>query len=654
MIRLNDSLLKTYKFLWVKFGEREFSRQEALSALRENDPSLERGYIDKLTYELENAGALLKDWGTSSLDRRRSIYRLVRPEDFEEADQLEKSFAETAHQEGGLSEIIDSLWRYVREKLASKLDMKVIPKRLSNRVDSVISGKSSRKSLALVKAADLSKLSKDEAQHTAEILKLFDASGNYYRSVTNVYLEYKRMKKLLEEGRFDLRVAEFITFDGRPLKTFKEVENRKLCPICRRYTQAFKAQALITGEPKTDSVYQLYREARSQIRVCPWCFLAGYVDLPLATIRKEGQAITKVKQYLYLSSPLSRQTLKELIQKVKGRSPKSSEEEDSTQFLDEEDPLIRDLTDGEKHRIQDFPVLGTRQGLVRVEGFVLPFGQEFTQTVGISLSPEQLVALGEKVSGFVKEKLTAAMLYDLWEYTKGQVHYGRIGRGTLSVLGKEVKPEEAKLANRIYRICDRNREDFRFNPGIFELFFFNPHEAMNGILRAFTRRSESYRPRAEKIEEVIEMAEPIVNKKDWVFQWGLKLTDFLVNNRLIRGARSFHKPGGGTWSSVDLSKWLQNFKMVRDENTAREWAKRVLTALNAGNTVDGEKRPPNKETVDELMTLIEEAISQCNHRKLSLSDFSRRIANMDLYLLFYYTHKVRPPREAEEEVEAAS
>jgi len=646
---MTAALSRTYEILRKEFEDKEFTRQEAVDLLVKEDPKYNKIYVDKITHELEKNGALLKDWGVSALDQRKSIYRLIDPEDFKKAYVLYRKFHDATIRETSLQGIIDELWSLIIHHLKDKVDSTLLPSQLTNIIDSVISGEASRsRDLQVVKKIDVSALSDDEADNIKEILKLFDASGNYYRSITNVYLEFKEMAKRIERGEFQLTVSEFLTVDGIPLKTREEITNRDLCPVCLKFPQSFQAQALITGQPKTDSRYQLYMGARSQMKVCSWCYMAGYVDLPLSTIRKEGQAITKLKEYIYINSPLTREDIKAIIDRSKGvaLAEKARDEE----LAGKEDTFISELTDGEKRRFRDFAVLGTRKGLVRMEAFILPFQFDFCTTVGVNFPPDQLIALGEKVSGFVKEKLIAATLYDIYELTKGEVQYGYVGQGNLSIFGKIIDVDEARKANQIYEVCNKNRVDFRFDARIFEMFFFEPNGAINAIFRAFFKKEDIFRPGAEKVKEVIDMVDPLANKEDWIFNWGLKLVEFLVERRLIWGASSFHKPqnlGGGTWSSVDLTKWIQNFKMVRDKDSAREWGKRILNALNAGNTVDKEKRPPNKEIVDKLMNLIEEFVSNAERGKMPFSNLSRKVADMDLFLLFYYTHKIKRPREEE-------
>ena len=93
---LLNALLKAYDILWRAFGDNDFTRQEAIDILSREDPKLyDEIYVDKITYELENAGILIKDWGISALDRRKSVYRLVNSEDFKKARELNRKFMES-------------------------------------------------------------------------------------------------------------------------------------------------------------------------------------------------------------------------------------------------------------------------------------------------------------------------------------------------------------------------------------------------------------------------------------------------------------------------------------------------------------------------------------------------------------------------------
>lgn len=645
MVLLSPALEVSYRHLWKTFGARSFSRAEALDSLQEARVGLEKAAFNKIVHELENLGALETDWGGSPLDKRKSMYRLTSPEDLEKASLLSEEFLQSLPQEKPLSEILDDLWKHITETLSEKLDFPFFPESLSRLIRNAAQGECSRRNLSIIDKVNLSHLPKEEAKIFIDILKLFDASGNYYRSVSNVLLEYEKMKRWLKEGEFNLAVSQYIKVDGAPVKESQIVENSKVCPVCLTFPQGIQAQAMITGEPKTDSRYQLYRGSRAQMRICHWCFIAGYVDLPLSTIRKAGQAITKRKEYLHIDSSLSRGELQRLIDLSQGKPHAEIAAEEEAEPL-EEDPLISDLTDEEKRRIRDFSVLGAGRGLTRLDGFVLPLEFDFSRKIGIAFPPGQLIALEEEASGFVKKKLVAATLYDLHKLTRGSVHYGKIGTGLLSMFGKQINVEEARQANLIFQICDKNRENFVFPVGVFELFFAHPREAVNGILRINMRREARFRPRSEKIEEVLKMAREIADQDDWIFRLGWELVEYLLDNGLIQWATSFHKSGGDTWSGVDLVKWIHNFKMVRDRDSLREWCTRVVYALKKEDRA-------YQANIQELVNLENKIGQECENHKLGLGEFSRRIANMDLYLLFSYTHDPDKAKRHNQRIEEA-
>ena len=137
-----------------------------------------------------------------------------------------------------------------------------------------------------------------------------------------------------------------------------------------------------------------------------------------------------------------------------------------------------------------------------------------------------------------------------------------------------------------------------------------------------------------------------VSHKDWIFNLGQEMVEYLVDNGLLQWAKSFYKPGGETWSGVDLVKWLQNFKMVRDEDSLREWGTRILYALKKEDRA-------YQENVDRLMKLSEKIMADCKANNMSLGEFSRRITDMDLYLLFSYTHNEEKERRHNERIEEA-
>jgi len=49
--------------------------------------------------------------------------------------------------------------------------------------------------------------------------------------------------------------------------------------------------------------------------------------------------------------------------------------------------------------------------------------------------------------------------------------------------------------------------------------------------------------------------------------------------------------------------------------------------------------PPGEQSVSAILNLVDEIINTCNEHQYALSEFSRDIADMDYYLLFYYNQK---------------
>jgi hypothetical protein len=139
--------------------------------------------------------------------------------------------------------------------------------------------------------------------------------------------------------------------------------------------------------------------------------------------------------------------------------------------------------------------------------------------------------------------------------------------------------------------------------------------------------------------EVIQMTEDLTHKDDWQFQLGLRIVALLVSTELTERARSFWYRDKATgefklYSGVDLVKWIQRLKMVRDPNSARAWG---TSLINGYRREHGQG--PNAEVVEQILTLVEDIIETCQKHDTPLGEFSRRIANMDYYLLFYYNQQ---------------
>jgi hypothetical protein len=481
-------------------------------------------------------------------------------------------------------------------------------------------------------------------ERIGELLKLFDSSHNGYWSITNVYFEFKEMLKEINE-KYNVKLNDFIIFDGMYTKQVRKVTNAKLCPICRQFEQKIMAQALITGKPKTDSVYHLYKGSRSNIKVCEWCFLAGYTDLPIARIFKDpptSQSIEKEKEYLYIKSPLSKRDLQRLIDHASGRK-----ENHASERKEIEEDVGNYISFLEEIGIKGFDklsVLGlSKNRLGAIKGFSLPSINDFTTLSGVHFPFGSLIQMGgQKVSGSVKKALILATFYDLYHLTRGSLHYGLLGEGLFSIYGKTIDRHEMERANKIYEIASKYaRTGFDLNTGLFMLFFDNPRMAANLIFRKMNR--SGYALGADKVQEVIDLVEKIA-KEDWVFNLGLEITELLIDLGLLPKAKGTWKSTTETYSGVELVKWLQNFKMVRDGNSARNWATRVINGIKRARGMG-----PNQEEVKRILDLTEKIIQECEKNNMSLSEFSRTIANMDQYLLFYYNQKVAGSEKPEEE-----
>ena len=106
---------------------------------------------------------------------------------------------------------------------------------------------------------------------------------------------------------------------------------------------------------------------------------------------------------------------------------------------------------------------------------------------------------------------------------------------------------------------------------------------------------------------------------------------------------------GERFSGVELTKWLQRLKMAHDESSLRQWGTQLINALKAGRVASREFKeargigikPPGEETIAKILNLVEEIIAECAKHKCKLTEFSRDIANMDYYLLFYHNQKAK-------------
>ncbi|MGH7207256.1 MAG: hypothetical protein ACREI2_13730, partial [Nitrospiraceae bacterium] len=563
--------------------------------------------IDSLKYVLVNEAIARRL--AIALFTRKSVRTVLERHNLSHlADGADELFA------GGLVSGIKGLWGPIRMKLLELLPRLNLRENITQNISRVADGSLDRfevgiyakskdnaekkKGVRLSKSAQnnqrvLEKADKTLAASAATLLKLFDASGNYNRSVTNVLLELLRMQADIAAGTYSLPLVQVALLDGQPLVRSNEVENAALCPVCRRFPQEIEAQGLITGNPKMDSVFQTFRKVRGQIKVCRWCFLAGYVDLPIASISKEGQSISKGREYLLLTSPLPKNKLQWLVDFVRRGRTESAEngnqEEpgpDAAELAELE--AMMGLTGG----YDQLAMLGLSRGrLSNLKGFVLPTANVLGNLVGIRIPTERLVG-EEKVSGAVRRELVKATMYDLHLVTDApSMHYNVVTETAFSVNGQAIYLEDMMRASVAYRIANRYARIGRYrqlNSGIFMLLLSNPRQAVTLILRARRRESRGqYAPGEDRIKEVIEMAE-IVAQRDWKFDLGQRITSVLVEVDLLPKARSFWKSQQEKFSGVELTKWLQRLKMTHDESSIRQWGTQLINALKAGRVASRE------------------------------------------------------------------
>lgn len=678
MEQLPNWLQDRYKTLQQSFGDRvdrTFSWDEALTTLK--DPE---GTVLRVLSDLEHFGYLYKE--TDLIDRRVRAYRLVGVERAISLTQKLEDWRQTTRRKAPpLPEAIDLVWAQCRTALGKKMDLSQAPAQPARLTLQCVTGDAKLTHMRIEKATDLSHLDRTTQSHASEILKLFDASSNAYRSVTNVLLEYEKLRRDFGNRVYDLSVADYAAIDGMPIKPPEQTRNKALCPICRRFPQSQTALALITGNPKMDSIYQTYRGSqakRASIEVCTYCFIAGWVDLPTALITKDGQSVGKAREYLFITTPLPRDDVQRLLDAIAGRASDQIAEEDEPEdgaitdlaLVDQEEAAeyassITVLSQflKEKYGIEGYDslsILGlSKKRLQELRGFVLPSANSMQRVVAVRVPVERLVG-EDRVSGAVRRELVKATMYDFWQITGGSLHYNRIAHNApFSVDGQPITLEEMHRANLAYQIANRYARVGKYqqlNSGIFMLLLSRPREAVNSILRA-KHRVKRYAPGKEKIKEVIELAENIA-QHDWKFDLGLRIVGTLGEVGLLLKAEGFRKGTGpeDVFTGVELVKWLQRLKMIHDETSARAWANMLLNALKRGDLAykeyilskGGQISAPGKETVKKIMDLVdgEDGIIQtCARNGGKLAELSRDLANMDYYLLFYHNQRQAAQKE---------
>lgn len=615
--------------------------QKIYSTILANLPSAGSLQIDSLKYIIISESMAMQI--AELLVTRRTVRTLLERYDIS-VEMMREDFNVNT-----LAEAIERIWRRIKpiiKNIAPAIDSN-LPESPSQRVFEVINGKIGRREISLLNQSKklLSTLDKKTAKDVEEFLKLFDASINSYRSVTNVLFEYLSMQKNIQEKEYDLEVKNYVLVNGQALTSLKKEKNKSLCPVCRKFEQEIQAQALITGNPKMDSIFQIYRGSRSNIKVCKFCFLSGYMDLPLSRIIKEGQSISKDKEYLIINTPLSEQTIKKLLDfLMREKTLEEIEQEELEAELnsekDEEGEVFEiDLDFSEVFGCEGadtFAILGmSRKRLSSLNGFMLPSKNLFGNLIGLKVPLERLV--GEsKLSGAVKKELIKSTMYEFYQITSGSLHYGSMGNGFFSVYGTPVDLPSMKKAHVAYQISHKYARVGKYrqlDTGKFMLLLNDPRKAITLILR---RQAREKHPLGEvKIKEVFNLVKELVNE-DWKFELGLKITKVLVDNGFLPRARSFWKNNNEPFRGHELVKWLQSIKMIKDPDSARSWGTRLINGYKRENN-----SVPNTMVIQQILEMVDEIITTCEKNKYKLSDFARAVADMDYYLLFTYNQKVK-------------
>ena len=700
MKRLSKWVEDRHRQLVQTFGVQPFTFAQARDVLGKAESQTKA-----VLSELESNGYLLAE--SDPVDLRSRQYKLIPPETVEWAQSLETQLERQPGTDRPLAEILDALWLRVREQMIEEFGSLDLPETLASQVGKVADGEAKRDTLGLIDRIDFTKFDKSQADELKELLKLFDGKLNSYRSVANVLLEYLKMKRDLAAGEYDAPAAGIALLDGQPLIEPKREKNTALCPICRRFPQSVSAQAMITGNPKMDSVFQLYRGARSQIRICAYCFLNGYADLPLARITKEGQSINKQRDYLFVETPLARASIERLLTYLREGSrgtipeeeapkPEAETDAESEAEVGGEDLLAQLIEELQKDGIEvtadDLPVLfHSRQRLSYVTGFLLNSVNALSNLVVLRLPLEQLSG-DEKASGAARRELAKAVMYDFWRITgqTASLHYGsmparemftnsvvmnRPVAGRFTVNGVEITANEMRRASVAYRIAEYSpnphapprfrqhlgRQSTKSGPSlispIYLLLLSDTRTAVNRMLHRHRRENQSQDRRRnlmgeKSITEVLDMAESIA-QPDWKFELGLEIVKTLSEVKLLPKDRGFRRGGDEVASGYELVKWLQRMKMIRDETSARAWCNQLINALKRGDVAYKEfreqkgieAREPGEDVIRKLLNLTEKIIQTCRENNSPLGEFSRGIAEMDYYLLFTYNQS-QPRKES--------
>ena len=544
-----------------------------------------------------------------------------------------------------LREKIDQFWHLCRcrSTLRHHVDLSILPDSLSNVIEQYAMGQVGKNDVQILKTVDLGHLDAKTAKAASEVLKLFDASANAYRSVTNVLLEYIKIQNDLDKGVYNLPINDFGTVNALPLRDAEEVGNKDRCSVCGRFRQKLQAYALISGNPQTDSAFQIYRNKpgkRSSMQICYYCFSAGWIDLPTSKVSKDGNSVSKEREYLFVTTPLAEAALEDLIDRISQFGHDTQTTEQTSQSTSEED--IDDFMHSlqEKYDIEPghtLAVIGLSVKRMReVQGFVLQGTNQLFRTLVLRVPVERLAG-EDRISGAVHRELVKAAMYDFWLITGGSLHFGRVRSDTpFSVDGQVVSLNEMRRAHSAYSIAHRHARIGKYqhlNSGLFMLLLSHPRIAANRILNAKKREQGGrFAPGNERVKEIIGMTEMLAEHKDWQFQLGLKVVELLIEMRLTRRAKGFWKSPKEQYTGVELVKWIQRIKMVHDGNSARAWG----TSLINGFRRENEGQGPNANAVARVLSLVEEMIQTCEDHETPLGEFARTIAKMDYYLVFYY------------------
>ena len=556
-----------------------------------------------------------------------------------------------------LEQSINQFWALCRTALDDHFNFDELPSDLSELIKQYAEKKAKQKDVKIVARVIGDKDAQKQNKAATEVLKLFDASVNGYRSATNVLLEFLKLQQGFDKGVFDLNIGQYVSINGIPIYDEHKIQNTNRCPICNRFPQENKGFALISGGPQTDSSYQTYRNSqgnRNSLEVCRYCLTAGWVDLPTAKIIKDGQNIYKKRDYLFITTPLSKSRLERLLDLIVqhgNQSDQDSVDTEEPEQLDEAnqdvlDPLTLDLCNEFNVELSDpLSVLGlSTRRLRELRGFVLQSSNQLQRTIVLRVPIERIVG-EDKISGAVRQELMKAVMYDFWQVTGGALHYGRVrSDAQFSMEGQVIDLDAMFRANRAYRIADRYARVGKYrhlNSSLFMLLLAHPRQAANRIFNAKKReKGGRYALGNKKVKEIIHMVEEIENKEDWQFQMGLKIVQTLVDAGLTKKAKGFWKNKQEQYSGVELVKWIQRIKMIRDPNSVRAWGTSLINGYRREHGYGA-----NTEIVGSILALVEEIISICEANNMPLIDFGRTIASMDYYLLFYYNQNLNEEKE---------